>query len=148
LGVDPPHQETHHGKSIRGLRAESAAGYPSESTVLRMSVTQVARNSSMAQGGRRWRSLVVLLCGAGLLSGGWPWWTHHRYQLAMSEIQAEIQDGRYSIASRNLDKLLSWKADPSGNIAFLLGYCEQARGRDEAAEAAWARVAPASAFLE
>jgi thioredoxin-like negative regulator of GroEL len=116
--------------------------------VLRMSVTHVARNATMAKGRRRWRRLVVFLCGAGLVSGGWAWWTYRRYQRAMSEIESEIAAGRYAIACRNLEKLSSWKADPNGRIAYLLGYCELARGRHEAADAAWARVAPGSQFAE
>ncbi len=130
------------------VRAEGAAGYLSGSTVLRKSLTHVARNASMAQGGRRWWRLVVLLCGAGLVASGWTWWTHRRYQRAMSDIQAEIVDGRYAIACRNLDQLLSWRADPTGSIAYLLGSCELARGRREAAEGAWARIAPGSRFSE
>jgi enediyne biosynthesis protein E4 len=148
LGVDPAGRETYHGKSIRSVRAEGAAGYLSGSTVLRMSVTHVAGNASMAQGRRRWRRLVVLLCGAGLVSGGWAWWTYRGYQRAMWEIESKIAAGRYAIACRNLDKLLSWKADPNDRIAYLLGSCELARGRHEAADAAWARVAPGSPFSE
>ena len=66
----------------------------------------------------------------------------------MKEIEAEIVAGRYSIACRNLDKLLSWKADPTGEIVYLLGSCELARGRKQAAANAWARVVPGSAFTE
>jgi thioredoxin-like negative regulator of GroEL len=66
----------------------------------------------------------------------------------MEEIEAEIAAGRYAIACRGLDKLLSWKADRNGGINYLLGSCELARGRKEAAGAAWARVAPRSAFSE
>jgi tetratricopeptide (TPR) repeat protein len=66
----------------------------------------------------------------------------------MWEIESEIAAGRHAIACRNLDKLLSWKADPNGRIAYLLGSCELARGRHEAADAAWARVAPGSQFSE
>ena len=81
-------------------------------------------------------------------AGGWAWWTDHRYQSAMEEIESEIVAGRYAIACRNLDKLLSWKADPNGGIAYLLGSCELARGRNQAAGEAWARVVPGSAFSE
>ena len=43
---------------------------------------------------------------------------------------------------------LSWKADPTGGIVYLLGSCELARGRTKAADEAWARVVPGSAFSE
>ncbi len=66
----------------------------------------------------------------------------------MEEIEAEIVAGRYAIACRNLDRLLSWKADPNGGIVYLLGSCELARGRNQAAREAWARVLPGSAFSE
>ena len=56
--------------------------------------------------------------------------------------------GRYATACRNLERLLSWKADPKGGIVYLLGSCELARGRTEAADDAWARVAPGSAYSE
>ena len=65
-----------------------------------------------------------------------------------TEIESEIMAGRYAIACRNLDKLLSWKADPDGGIVYLLGSCELARGRNQAAGEAWARVVPGSAFSE
>ena len=67
---------------------------------------------------------------------------------AMEEIESEIMAGRYATACRNLDKLLSWKADPNGGIVYLLGSCELARGRSQAADEAWARVVPGSAFSE
>ena len=66
----------------------------------------------------------------------------------MKEIEADIVAGRYAIACRNLDTLLSWKSDPNGGIVYLLGSCELARGRKQAASAAWARVVPGSAFSE
>ena len=81
---------------------------------------------------------------------GWPGLVDEiaRYQSAMAEIESEIMAGRYAIACRNLDKLLSWKADPNGGIVYLLGSCELARGRNQAAGEAWARVVPGSAFSE
>jgi Tfp pilus assembly protein PilF len=64
----------------------------------------------------------------------------------MAEIESEIVAGRYAIACRNLEKLLSSYADPKGEIAYRLGSCELARGRLQAAGAAWARVVPGSKF--
>jgi enediyne biosynthesis protein E4 len=66
----------------------------------------------------------------------------------MEEIESQVVAGRYAIACRNLDNLLSWKADSNGGIVYLLGSCELARGRTQAAVEAWARVVPGSAFSE
>jgi tetratricopeptide (TPR) repeat protein len=66
----------------------------------------------------------------------------------MAEIESEIVAGRYATACRDLEKLLSWTADRNGGITYLLGSCELARGRIPAADAAWARVVPGSAFSE
>jgi enediyne biosynthesis protein E4 len=94
------------------------------------------------------RGLLALLCGAGVIWGAWAWWTDHRYRSAMEEIEAEIVTGRYAMACRDLNKLLSWKSDSNGGIAYLLGSCELARGRKPAAREAWERVAPGAAFSE
>jgi tetratricopeptide (TPR) repeat protein len=66
----------------------------------------------------------------------------------MEEIEADIMAGRYALACRKLEQLLSWKADPKGGLIYLLGSCELARGRLQNAQAAWARVVPGSAFSE
>ncbi len=89
-----------------------------------------------------------MVCGAGLVSGGWVWWANRRYQNAMEEIESDIMAGRNAIACRNLKKLLSWKADPDGGIVYLLGSCELALGRSQAAGEAWERVVPGSEFAE
>ena len=64
----------------------------------------------------------------------------------MAEIESEIVAGRYAIGCRNLEKLLSWAADPNGRIVYLLGSCELARGRNHVAGETWARVMPGAAF--
>jgi hypothetical protein len=97
---------------------------------------------------RRKALLLMCLCGAGLVWGGWAWWTDRLHQRAMAEIEAEILGGRYAIACRKLDQLLSWSADPKGGIVYLLGSCELARGRPKAAGEAWARVVPGTAFSD
>ena len=66
----------------------------------------------------------------------------------MAEIESQIVAGRYAIACRDLDQLLAWKSDPNGGIVYLLGSCELARGRNEAADEAWERVVPGSEFSE
>ena len=98
--------------------------------------------------GRRWRWLSAIVVAAGLILGGRAWWIDHHYRAAMAEIEAEIVAGRYAIACRNLNALLTWKADRNGGIVYLLGSCELARGRNQAAAAAWERVVPGSEFSE
>jgi len=66
----------------------------------------------------------------------------------MEEIESEVMAGRYAIACRNIERLLSWKADASGGITYLLGSCELARGRPQVARDTWKRVVPGSAFWE
>jgi len=97
---------------------------------------------------RRPLLLLAFFLTAGLIGGGWAWWTDRRYKIAMEEIESQIVAGHYGSACRNLDKLLSWNADPNGGIVYLLGSCELARGRSQAADEAWARVVPGSAFSE
>ena len=65
----------------------------------------------------------------------------------MDEIDAEVAAGRLGMAGRNLERLLTWKPD-SDEAAYLLGICERGRGRMRQAAAAWARVAPGSAYSE
>jgi tetratricopeptide (TPR) repeat protein len=113
-----------------------------------MAAANVANDEIMAKNRRRWWLLLACLCAAGLVAGGWAWWADRRYKVAMDEIQLEILAGRYAIACRALEKLLSWKADTNGEIVYLLGSCEWARGRNRPAEEAWTRVVPGSAFSE
>jgi enediyne biosynthesis protein E4 len=51
--------------------------------------------------------------------------------------------GRFGMAARNLAKLLAWKPS-SDEAAYMLGICEQARGRPQEAAEAWTRVTPGS----
>jgi tetratricopeptide (TPR) repeat protein len=75
----------------------------------------------------------------------WKWWEIRRYRQAMGAIQKEIESGLGGLAARDLAALLSWKPD-SDEALYLLGKCELARGRAQAADTAWARVAPRSRF--
>jgi enediyne biosynthesis protein E4 len=95
-----------------------------------------------------WKLLLAGLVVIGLGAGGWAWWMDRQYKIAMEEIEADIVTGRYAIACRNLDRLLSWKTDWNGGLTYLLGSCELARGRSNAAAEAWARVAPGIGFSE
>lgn len=97
-------------------------------------------------GSRRRSRLLASLCAAGLLWAGWAWWAHHRFRAEMQEIESEVVAGRYATACRNLEDLLSRRWDPDGEIAYLLGNCELAQGRQRAADRAWARVGPGAAF--
>ena len=66
----------------------------------------------------------------------------------MYAIEEEITAGRYSTACRDLEAMLSWTSDPNGRLRYLLGSCELARGRNQAAGDAWARVVPGSLFSQ
>src|SRR6202034_2370229 len=114
-----------------------------------MSVNSAAGDTSTVPNRRRWRLLLLtIVCGAGLVFIARAWWTYHRDSTAMEEIESEIVAGQHAIACRNIEKVLSWKADPNGAIHYLLGSCELARGRGAAAGAAWSRIVPGSEFSE
>ncbi len=66
----------------------------------------------------------------------------------MLEIEDQVAKGRYSAACRNLEALLARQEDANGRLRYLLGWCELARGRVEAAEVAWASVVPGTEFSE
>jgi enediyne biosynthesis protein E4 len=112
-----------------------------------ITVTDVPKSTPAANRRRRW-VLLSVVCGVALVAVGRAWWADRRYQTAMDEIEVEILAHRYAVACRNLNKLLSWRADPKGGILYLLGSCELARGRIQEAGDAWARVLPGSAFSE
>jgi enediyne biosynthesis protein E4 len=97
-------------------------------------------------GRRLWRPRLLLLLL--LIVGAWAWWTGRRYRGAMAAIEAEIVAARFGAASRDLVELMAWMPDRDGRLAYLLGSCELAQGRDKAADRAWARVVPGSAYAE
>ncbi len=109
-----------------------------------------ASGRSGGGGGRaRRRAMAVgLLVGAGVLFGGWMWWSHRRDRDAMLEIEDQVARGRYPAACRNLEALLARRPDADGRLHYLLGWCELARGRIGAAEGAWAGVVPGTEFSE
>jgi enediyne biosynthesis protein E4 len=113
-----------------------------------MSTIDPGREARIAGSRRRWRLLLFLLLAAALTWGGWAWWTGRRYRVAMAKIESEIMTGRFGLAARDLQELLDWKRDPDGSLAFLLGCCEQSRGKKEEAAEAWLRVPPGSAYAE
>src|SRR3954451_11009097 len=79
------------------------------------------------------------LDGWGWLSGVW------RHRAALVEIRKHVAAGRHGTATRNLAELLA-REPGSDEAIYLLGVCENARGRAAAAEVAWARIQPGSAF--
>jgi predicted Zn-dependent protease len=94
---------------------------------------------------RRKPILLLTLVVCGLLWSGWNWREGRRHRLAIAEVKAEIREARYGTAARKLDALLAREPDWAEAV-YLLGTCEQARGRGPQAAKAWTRVPPGSAF--
>jgi enediyne biosynthesis protein E4 len=100
----------------------------------------------MSQAASRWR--LVLLCtlaAAGLLWGGWKWSQVRHYRLTLARVEDEMDAGLYALAASELTSLLD-RNPSSDEVAFLLGMCEKAQGRAQAADRAWARIPATSAF--
>ena len=96
--------------------------------------------------GRRYRMLVLgLVAAVGLIWSAWTWRERRSHRLAVAEIEAEIAANRRATAARRLTQLIA-RGTNDDEVAYLLGVCEHARGRDQAAAAAWARVTPGSSF--
>jgi predicted Zn-dependent protease len=90
----------------------------------------------------RLATAAVLLLAAW---GAWRLWEVRRHRRGLAEARAEMQAGRYGHAARTLLELAA--GGPGRDEAeYLLGTCEKARGRDQAAADAWARVPPDSPF--
>ena len=108
----------------------------------RVNRVQVQRDREMR------RKRLVLLIGLIALLAAWgtaravdSW----RYRASLEKVKTRIASGSPAEARRLLvEATAQWPRE--GELQFLLGVCEQALGRPEAAEAAWARVAPTSAF--
>jgi thioredoxin-like negative regulator of GroEL len=95
---------------------------------------------------RRWgRVLALATVAGGSLYGCWWLSAVWRHRAALVEIRELVQAGRHGTAARNLSKLLAWEPG-SDEAIYLLGVCENARGHTAAAEMAWARIRPGSAF--
>jgi thioredoxin-like negative regulator of GroEL len=92
--------------------------------------------------------LVVVILGAGLASAAWgtaravdSW----RYRASLERAKARIASGSPAEARRLLAEAETrWPRE--GELTFLLGACEQALGRPDAAVAAWSRVPADSPF--
>jgi predicted Zn-dependent protease len=95
---------------------------------------------------RRWRRMLLLAALAGgVIWGGWRWWEVRSAHRAMAAIEEEIEHNRYGTAARLLLAMLDRQPD-SDEARYLLGTCEIARGRTDAAEEAWAQVSLSSPF--
>jgi enediyne biosynthesis protein E4 len=100
----------------------------------------------MIRGLRRWGPVSALVIVAvGLAYVGWCEWRAWRLRADLAEIQGIVRGGRHAVAARRLDELLA-REPGSDEATYLLGLCEKARGRIEAAAAAWARIPPDSPF--
>jgi enediyne biosynthesis protein E4 len=98
----------------------------------------------MSTDARRWRpALLLAAIAGGLLWEGWTWWEFRQSRKAMAEIEEELEYGRHATAARKLIALLARKPDWDEAL-YLLGACEMAQGRTEAADKAWVRVRPDS----
>jgi enediyne biosynthesis protein E4 len=93
----------------------------------------------------RWRPALALFLATGLIWVGWAWWNGRRNRLAIMEIKSEMANARFGIAARRLAELLA-RNPGSNEAAYLLGTCEQRRGHEKGAAAAWSRVPPGSEF--
>ena len=91
-----------------------------------------------------WLALALLVSGV-TIGCGWTSWENRWYRNAIADIKADMAAGRYAVAARGLAQLATQAARPD-EAAYLLGVCEQARGRNDQAIEAWTRVTPGSAF--
>jgi enediyne biosynthesis protein E4 len=91
--------------------------------------------------------VLGILCGVGLIWGGWATWTGRHYRYTITGIESEMVSGRFGTAARMLNELLA-RNPTSDEVFFLLGKCEQKQGRHQAAADVLARVTPGSAFSQ
>ena len=52
----------------------------------------------------RWRWWLAIFLAAGLVWGGWVWWTDRNYRDAIMQIELEMANGRFATAARELDE--------------------------------------------
>jgi enediyne biosynthesis protein E4 len=112
---------------------------------MEMSAIAVETKTGIARSRRLRRLGLLIVVSAGLIWGGWRWWSVMQYRRAIAEIQKDIQAGRHGHARLKLAAVSAWSANPD-EVAYLAGICERARGRPEAAAESWARVSPSSSF--
>ncbi len=86
---------------------------------------------------------MALVIAGGLAWGVLSWWSRRTLENASRDYAA----GRYAAARARLAALEAlWPGWPE--VEFLMGLCERAAGRAEAALAAWSRVPPGSALAD
>ena len=96
----------------------------------------------MSQDASQWRlKLLLVLAIAGLIWGEWKWSEVWHYHKTLARIEDAMEKGLQSLAAKDLGELLGRNPD-SDEVAFLLGTCEKARGRSQAAAEAWANSTP------
>ena len=88
--------------------------------------------------------LALVLCLTAGLSSLWAGGRcgssqERRFQAGLKQAKADIDARRFEAAGRWLAAQSAWRPDHA-EAAFLLGVCEDAAGRHEAAVSAWARV--------
>jgi tetratricopeptide (TPR) repeat protein len=91
----------------------------------------------------RWLRCVLLLAAIATIWGGWSWVGVRADRDELRQSRNEVVNGRFPPARKRLLKLIERR--PTWNEPYYqLGLCEEARGQNEAALAAWSRVSPTS----
>jgi enediyne biosynthesis protein E4 len=90
-------------------------------------------------------ALVLAFLTAVFFWCGWKSLEGWHSQRAIAQVEYEMDRGLSSLAARHLTELLA-RYPGSDEARFLLGACEKARGRPQAAAQAWAKIAPDSPF--
>src|SRR6516165_4353502 len=105
-----------------------------------------ARDSEMFMTRRAQRGALVaggLVIAAGLAWGLLSWWSRR----VLAEASRDYAAGRYEAARGRLAAVAAfWPGQ--ADVELLLGLCERAAGRTDAALAAWSRVPPGSAMAD
>jgi len=91
--------------------------------------------------------VLGILCTGGLFWSSWAYSTTRRYHGTITDIKAEIASNRFATAANKLGELLA-QYPSSDEALYLLGICEQQRGRSQAAANVLARVTPGSEFSQ
>ncbi|WP_165224089.1 FG-GAP-like repeat-containing protein [Aquisphaera insulae] len=99
----------------------------------------------MPRPARRWIWPLLAASLIGALFGGWRLARAWRTGANLAEVRRLIQQGRHGLAIRALGPVLDSNPDQD-EACYLLGLCEQARGRPDPADRAWARVPAGSPF--
>src|SRR4051812_31676645 len=86
-----------------------------------------------------------LAAGGVLLLAGWLAAEGWQRRSSLERARREVERGQYGAARERLAGLATrWPRQ--AEVAYLLGLCEQAAGRPEAALAAWSRLPPGPPF--